>query len=63
MNISFEEEIITMLTPKIKSVLRQTSPQNQSDLEQELILLVLTTINKDQFSKSPSFFTLIQNAE
>lgn len=45
----FEQEIIELLTPKIKSVLRQTDWQNQKDLEQELILMVLSTIKKKEF--------------
>jgi hypothetical protein len=61
MNLSFEEEVITMLTPKIKSVLRHTTQQNQDDLEQELILIILTTINKNNFSNSPSFFNILNN--
>lgn len=60
MRQTFEEEILTMLTPKIKSVLRQTTQQNQSDLEQELVLLILTKINKEQFSSTPSFFELMK---
>lgn len=60
MKISFEEEVINLLTPKIKSVLRQTTHQNQGDLEQELILLMLSKINAGHFSETPSFFELIK---
>lgn len=55
----FEQEIIELLTPKIKSVLRQTDWQNQKDLEQELILMVLLTIKKKEFKQLPSFFELM----
>lgn len=55
----FEQEIIELLTPKIKSVLRQTDWQNQKDLEQELILMVLSTIKKKEFKQLPSFFELM----
>lgn len=54
----FEQEIIELLTPKIKSVLRQTDWQNQKDLEQELILMVLSTIKKKEFKQLPSFLNL-----
>lgn len=54
----FEEEILVMLKPKIKSVLRQTGLQHRDDLEQELYLLVIEKANKG-FSEPPSFFDLI----
>ena len=60
MKSSFEEEIINLLTPKIKSVLRQTTYQNQGDLEQELILLMLSKIDAGHFSQAPSFFELVK---
>lgn len=55
----FEQEVIELLTPKIKSVLRQTDCQNRKDLEQELILMVLTTIKRKEFKQLPSFFELM----
>lgn len=58
MNATFEEEIITMLTPKIKSLLLQTSAQNREDLEQELKLLALLKIRKG-FNEIPPFFDLM----
>lgn len=60
MKQTFEEEVLTMLTPKIKSVLRQTTLQNQKDLEQELVLSILIKINKDKTSETPSFFELMK---
>ena len=59
MNENFTEEVIRMLSPKIKSVLRQTSSQNREDLEQELKLLVLIKIKKG-FQDTPSFFEMIK---
>ncbi|GAB0171913.1 hypothetical protein LSPCS325_53500 [Lysinibacillus sp. CTST325] len=56
----FEEEVIEMLKPKIKSVLRQTNPQNREDLEQDLILMVLTAIKEKDFKQIPSFFELME---
>lgn len=61
MVVTFEEEVISLLEPKIKSVLKQTTYQEQQDLEQDLILLILTTINKNSFSNIPSFFELLNN--
>ncbi|MGE7844126.1 hypothetical protein ACQKNX_25580 [Lysinibacillus sp. NPDC093712] len=55
----FEQEVIELLTPKIKAVLRQTNKQNQKDLEQELILIVLSTIKRKGFKQLPSFFELL----
>ncbi len=55
----FEQEVIELLTPKIKSVLRQTDWQNRKDLEQELILMVLSTIKRKEFKQLPSFFELM----
>ncbi|MFJ7406985.1 MULTISPECIES: hypothetical protein [unclassified Lysinibacillus] len=55
----FEHEVIELLTPKIKSVLRQTDWQYRNDLEQELILMVLSTIKRKEFKQLPSFFELM----
>lgn len=55
----FEQEVIELLTPKIKSVLRQTDWQNRIDLEQELILMVLSTIKRKEIKQLPSFFELM----
>lgn len=55
----FKVEILEMLSPKIKSVLRQTPAQYREDLEQELKLLVLKKINIG-FNETPSFFKLLK---
>lgn len=60
MSISFKEEIISMITPKIKSVLRQTSFQHREDLEQELRLVVLMRLEKG-FNEIPLFFELAES--
>lgn len=60
MESNFEVEVIRLLSPKIKSVLRQTARQNQGDLEQELILLMLSKMNSGHFSEAPSFFELVK---
>ena len=59
-NLTIEEEILNMLVPKIKSVLKQTHVQNRDDLEQELTLLILIKINSG-FREAPSFFELIKD--
>lgn len=61
MTTSFEEEILNMLTPKIKSALRQTAAQNRDDLEQELYILILKKIRTDA-NETPLFFDLIDSA-
>lgn len=60
MNENFTEEVIRILSPKIKSVLRQTSLQNREDLEQELKLLILVKMNKG-FNETPSFFEMMED--
>ena len=57
--IEVEVELLDMLEPKLKSVLRQTSLQNRDDLEQELKILVLKKIRKG-LNTAPSFFELIK---
>ncbi|MGE7839074.1 hypothetical protein [Viridibacillus arvi] len=58
---AFELEIIEMLTPKIRTVLKETNRSNRRDLEQELILMILSKINKKDFDqKPPSFFQLME---
>lgn len=58
LNETFEEEVLRILSPKIKSVLKQTSIQYRDDLEQELKLLILTKINNG-FNEIKSFFDLM----
>jgi len=58
---AFQLEILDMLQPKIKSVLHQTSFQNRLDLEQEISLMVIMTVQTKQFRKVPSFFELIES--
>ncbi|MFB7158785.1 hypothetical protein [Lysinibacillus sp. NPDC056232] len=57
---AFQLEILDMLQPKIKSVLHQTSFQNRLDLEQEISLMIIMTVQTKQFRKVPSFFKLIE---
>lgn len=57
----FQEEILKMLQPKIKSVLKQTDWQNRMDLEQEIYLMIVTVIKTRKFQKAPSFFELIES--
>lgn len=59
MTETFKVEILEMLKPKIKSVLKQTPPQHRDDLEQELKILILNKINKG-FTETPLFFDLIK---
>lgn len=59
-NQAFQQEILNMLQPKIKSVLKQTNSQNRLDLEQEISLMIITAIQTKQFKKVPSFFELVE---
>ena len=59
-NISFQQEILDMLQPKIHAVLRQTRPQEREDLKQEIYLMIIHTIQTKKFKKAPSFFELVE---
>ncbi|WP_431811957.1 hypothetical protein [Lysinibacillus sp. FW12] len=52
-------EVIELMQPKIKKLLYQTSISNREDLEQELNLLIITSIEKIKFKNLPSFSKLI----
>jgi len=58
---AFQQEVLDMLQPKIKSVLHQTSFQNRLDLEQEISLMIIRAVKTKQFRKVPSFFELIES--
>jgi hypothetical protein len=60
-NAAFQQEVLDMLQPKIKSVLHQTNFQNRLDLEQEISLMIIMTVRSKQFRKAPSFFELIES--
>lgn len=53
-------EVIEMMQPKIKKLLYQTSIDNREDLEQELNLLIITSMEKIKFKNMPSFSKLIR---
>lgn len=53
-------EVIEILTPKIKKELYQTDVQNRKDLEQELLLMIIETIQTKQFKTPPTFLELIE---
>ncbi|MEK4488028.1 hypothetical protein MHH81_21190 [Psychrobacillus sp. FSL H8-0484] len=59
-NQAFQQEILNMLQPKIKSVLKQTNSQYRLDLEQEISLMIITAIQTKPFQKAPSFFELVE---
>lgn len=59
-NVSFQQEILDMLQPKIHAVLRQTCPQERDDLKQEIYLMIIRTIQTKKFKKAPSFFELLE---
>lgn len=60
-NQAFQQEILEMLRPKIKSVLTQTDFNNRCDLEQELSLMIIKVIKTKEFQKVPSFFELLES--
>lgn len=60
-NRAFQQEILEMLRPKIKSVLTQTDLNNRSDLEQELSLMIIKVVKTKEFRKIPSFFELLES--
>ncbi|UNT57571.1 hypothetical protein [Lysinibacillus capsici] len=56
-------EVIELMQPKIKKLLYQTSIGNREDLEQELNLLIKTSMKKIKFKNLPSFSKLISLIE
>lgn len=60
-NPAFQLEVLEMLKPKIKSVLTQTDFQHRCDLEQELLLMIVTAVQTKKFKKIPSFFELVES--
>lgn len=56
-------EVIELMQPKIKKLLYQTSIGNREDLEQELNLLIITSMKKIKFKNLPSFSKLISLIE
>lgn len=63
MEEKFILEILKDLTPKIKSVLYQTSPANREDLEQEIKLMIIKKTKEDNFNDTPSLFELLSSYE
>lgn len=59
-NEEFQQEVLDMLKPKIKSVLNQTDMQNREDLEQEICLMIIATIKEKEFKQLPTFFELLE---
>lgn len=56
----FQQEVLDMLEPKIKSVLYQTTIQNREDLRQTIYLKIIEVLREKEFNKSPSFFELLR---
>lgn len=59
-NEVFQQEVLDMLKPKIKSVLNQTDIRYREDLEQEISLMVVHVIKEKEFKKITPFFELIE---
>ncbi|GGA43112.1 MULTISPECIES: hypothetical protein [Psychrobacillus] len=53
------EEIIDILTPKIKRALKETTFQEQEELEQELKIKILKQIDNLKVDLIPNFFDLL----
>lgn len=60
-SVAFQQEVLNMLQPKIKSVLYQTSFQNRMDLELEISLMILRAVKTKELRKVPSFLELIES--
>lgn len=56
----FQLDVIEMLTPKIKLVLKQTDLQNRDDLEQDIALMIIKAITEKEFKRFPGFFELLE---
>lgn len=53
------EKIIKLLEPIINKRLLQTHPKNREDLKQEIILSIITRLNKVDLNV-PGFFEIIE---
>ena len=53
-------ELIKLLTPKIKSVLSQTNYQDREDLEQQLKMVVIEKSKKINFNGELDFFDMLK---
>ena len=53
-------EVIELMQPKIKKLLYQTAANNREDLEQELNLVIIETMEKIKFNNMPSFSDLVK---
>ncbi|TKI53445.1 hypothetical protein FC756_23920 [Lysinibacillus mangiferihumi] len=60
-SVAFQQEVLNMLQPKIKSVLYQTGFQNRMDLELEISLMILRAVKTKELRKVPSFLELIES--
>lgn len=58
-----DHEILLLLKPKIKKVLRQSHQNNAEDLEQELSLLIVESLDKKKFDYIPTFFELLEKED
>lgn len=59
-NEEFQQEVLDMLKPKIKSVLTQTDVQHREDLEQEICLMIIVAIKEKEFKQFPTFFEFLE---
>ena len=57
------ESLLHLFEPKIRASLKQTSPQEQHDLYQELKLRMIEIIKKYDFNKTYGFWEFINRLE
>ncbi|MBH0176241.1 hypothetical protein IHV09_22040 [Fictibacillus sp. 23RED33] len=55
------EEVIKLITPKIKKELLQTSLENREDLHQVLMEYVIRKLKSDTLANVPGFFEFIES--
>lgn len=61
MSEEFQVEVIQMLMPKIRSVLYQTDIKHREELEQEIVLIVISDLKTKKFNDVPNFFELLKD--
>lgn len=56
-------EILNSMDPKIKKVLKNTKPQERENLEQEIKLKILESVERNSFEDTPGFWDFLKKFE
>ncbi|MCY8235272.1 hypothetical protein [Priestia endophytica] len=59
----FDEYVIKLMDPKIKKVLNNVSARNREDIEQDLKLKIIESINNVKIDQTPGFWEFKKKIE